>query len=71
MPNAKLLKKITPPVRLSIEIDADDLYHIVYRLKHQDREHNVYPDRSREPRKALEEILQREGYSLEYREDLY
>jgi hypothetical protein len=67
----KLTGTHQPPKLLTIEIAADDLYQIVYRLKHQSREHNVHPDRSREPREALEDILTSQGYDLSYREDLY
>jgi hypothetical protein len=70
----KLIKEHQPPKVLTIEIEADDLYQIVYRLKYQEKLHNVAPDFSREPRKALEVILLAAGYtpySLEYHEDLY
>lgn len=64
----RLIKKIEHSPTLVIEISADDLYHILYRLKHQDKEHNVFPDRSEKPRQELEKLL---GRDMRYVVDFY
>lgn len=68
MTDPKLIRKVQPPTMLTIEISEEDLYHILYRLKHQDRLHNVRPDLSEEPRKKLEKLL---GRNMHYIVDLY
>lgn len=68
MSTPKLLNKQERSPILTIQISESDLYHILYRLKHQDKLHNVYPDLSSEPRDALAKLL---GRDLGYIEDLY
>ena len=53
----RLLARTVLSPMLTIEISEADLFAIVYRLRHQDRLHNVHPDPSEGPREALEKLM--------------